>query len=642
VTFIRTDAQSDTVSSEHSANETDRMFTFSGGLDLRNPPHLIDSTACQKLLNMYYPREVTIPRTRPGTSEVVANTGTTATILASHVYRKSESVSYLCYTCLSSNGTKQELWYQTGTDAGVPITTDLGSLAIPSMVTFNGCLLLALPGVGIYEWQGDVAGTAAHGTAAITIADIPHDGDTITIGSETWTIKAAGRVNKYECSIGGTVTLSGQYLTWCIIMDSAIITATNGSAGVVNVTANRIGTAGNLAVAFAGAGAAHYAKDHDLSHGAAGVHLDLVTTNGHPHPGFMIIDQNQRLVASGDPAVPDRVFFSGPANHWDWATGIYGSGETFDLGYLDGMDIAAIQSMMGELVVHKSGQGREIWRINTADADPSTWTAAMKKFHANVSAINHRCATSVIDKHVFLDTRMFCGLTGTDTYDEISVTAAGMMLGETLGLVNADYAFMVTNPDENYILVFPNYGKVAWCFHYGTARWSQWVFGDNLGNITCGCYHDALKTVVLGNTLGQLLKLDASVCTDDGTYFTSEIISKSMSDGGLRKLLVKQTIIDWKHIIEGLGDVSLLINNGNSPTQPLFSFAVEDGSLQLVDATMHLEDATMLLLAPYYGRVNSFTQGGGEMVALAIKLNHGAWALNTAAVRLAYIGRVAE
>lgn len=636
----------DTASSEHPGREQDVAMAFGGGLDLKSPPHKIAEGACLRLRNYYYPREALIPRTRPGLDELIASPANNANATAMHTYRKNESTSYVCYSCISDDGTKQELWYQTGAAAPVELTDDLGSLETPSMVTFNGCLLVSLPGVGIYEWQGETGQGADHGIGFCTVVDVPHVDEYVTIGSETW-MWTLSRTGPYQVPIYGMTdpVEAAQYLAWCINQDSSIISASYeliNQTPCTNFQARRVGTAGNLSLLAVGDSGHVEMFGPAMLYGAGGLHLDLINTNSAPAPGFMIIDQNQRLVASGDPATPDRVFFSTPADPWQWASGAYGGGETFDIGYRDGMDITAIQSMMGELVIHKSGQGREIWRINTADSDPSTWTAEIKKFHANVSAINHRCAASVTDKHLFLDTRGFCGLSGNDTYDEISVSAAGMMLGESLKTVNKTFAFMVVNPDENYIMVFPTFGKRCWVFSYGSGRWCEWVF-ESVDDITSGCYHDGLQTVLLGTSTGRVLKLDPAIATDDDQYFPSEIITRALWDAGLRKLQIKQTLLDFKNLIEGTGDVRLVVNNGSSEERPLFNFTVADGETDLHDMQdVVLEDALMPLKSAQYGRFNSFSQGGGEIVALRIRLLRGAYALNGLTVRVAYQGRLAK
>jgi hypothetical protein len=639
----------DKASTEHADAEEDMTLEFSSGVDRMNPPHKIQEGYVREMTNMYYPRETAIPRTRPGIAvKASAHAGTRIT--AVHVYRKSETVVFTCYT--SIHDTTQGLYYLDANEASVALSADLGSLETPCMVTFNGCLLVAVPGIGIYEWQGGTSTdpTPAHGWSTFTFTDAPTAGDTCTVGTQVWTWQVAARSGPFQAVIGtgGTAALkataSCANLTAAINQDSSLVIAVvTGDTKIMSVAARRVGTAGNFAV---GEVSGVIATAGAMTQGVNGLHLDLMDTYSHPHPAVMVIDQNQRLVAAGDPASPDTVFFSAPAvgggaEHWQWATGDYGGGETFLAGYLDGMDISCIHPMGSEMVVHKSGQGREIYRINTSDPDPSTWTQAVKKFHANTSALNGRCAVNVTDKQLFLDTRGFSSLTGDDTYDEIGVSAAGVLISDQLSSPDIDAAFIVTNPDENYCMVFRDHGRVCWVFHYGSGRWAKWQLATN-DDIVCGCYSDTLKTVLLGTADSKILKLDATVATDEGNAFASEIVTRGLGDGLLKKILIKQVLLDWHNNIAGNGDVWLVINNEDNPSQEIFSFTVDALARLLHDATEHLADATSMLLATSYGRVNSFVQGGGELVALRIRLLQGAFDLHGVTLRVAYHGRVAQ
>lgn len=93
----------------------------------------------------------------------------------------------------------------------------------------------------IYMSAGYTPAVAA--TGSVTFTGLPNVNDTVTIGAEVYTFKAArGAAN--EVTIGASATATGDNFVTALGLDSALVSGSNAS-GVVTLTALAAGTSGN-------------------------------------------------------------------------------------------------------------------------------------------------------------------------------------------------------------------------------------------------------------------------------------------------------------------------------------------------------------------------------------------------------------
>ena len=616
---------------------------FGGGIDRSLPQHLIPDGACRNMVNVYYPREIQTPRTRPGLVQYLAGTAVPGKVTAVHVYQKSASTQFVVLTCLNAEADDQELYYLDASKEAVQISAALGSLESPCLLTYNGRLLVALPGKNLRVWLGNTSTspTAAKAHGHVTVTTQPDDGETVTIAGQQFTFQAVGRATLGEVQIGGTTSVTATNLAAAINIDCTNVSAAP-STNSVTVTARLTGVAGNSLALVDGTAGNLSLSAATLAGGVDGLALDEVDTYEAPQPAMICSDKMGRVVAAGDPAHPDRVFFSAPNSEMEWAEGDYGDGEIADIGYLEGNSYSAIAPFMDEIFVHKTGQNKEIHRLHVVVPDPAEWFA-QKRFYAGCSAaLNHRCAVSVADKHVSLDADTFRVYQGTDTYDEIASGMDGSKVYDLIEGTAGPTGFLVVNPLHLHVMVFPAAGSRALIYHYGSRRWTSWEFQIGDRTICSAVYSEDLGAMLLGLSDGVLYKLDPAVCTDDGTPFASTIVGKSIGGEAMSVLVVKQTLIDYQHHIAGAGTCYLVANRDESLPQALFDFTVDDTGLELSEALMELYEATMPFASEVYGRVGSVNQGKGETVAPKVVLRTGAFSLNNMTILVAYTGRATQ
>lgn len=486
--------------------------------------------------------------------------------------------------------------------------------------------------------SGGGVGVKANGTITMTAvaAALPVAGDTVTIGARTYTWQTL-RSQAGEVTIGASANACATNLVAAITTDSWDLSAVANSA-VVTVTATRTGTGGNSLALTDGSGGHCVPSAANMAGGVNGLTLDQISTYLAPKPGIVNDGLNTRVVAAGDTrdGYVDRIYFSAPGNAFSWADADYGSGEYADLGSGEGNTVSAVVPYLNELMVHKSGQNKKMYRIAIPTPDPSSWTISTKHFSAHTAALNSRCALTVADKHLALDNRVFRVFQGNDQYDEIASALDGLKVYDFLDRPTTS-AFFVLNPDEMYVLCFPLFGANAIVFHYGTKRWSRWAF--NSREFRCGAYSVALNKFLLADSDGFVYWLDPSVATDDGLAYISAVIGRVIGGDSLYNVRALHAIIDYKNILTGSGYLGLLINRVETDIQTLTTFSTLVGGTLLYDATGELYSATGDLYEAIYGRKATFTQGGGETISPYIQLSTGAFALNSLLMRVAYQGR---
>lgn len=99
----------------------------------------------------------------------------------------------------------------------------------------------------IFEGSAAPSLTASQGSGVVTFSvGVPTAGQTITIGSETYTWRAAASL-PFEVTIGGTNLISATNFTTIVNAQSTLVRAVNGGTGGVTLTSYAQGTSGNYA-----------------------------------------------------------------------------------------------------------------------------------------------------------------------------------------------------------------------------------------------------------------------------------------------------------------------------------------------------------------------------------------------------------
>lgn len=659
------------------------VFALSGGINRALAPNMIGDDDLRYAENFWYPRETQSPTTRPGTKKF-STTANLGRITAMHVYQKDATTNFIVFACLDSNSspTDQELYYiKSGTTTAVALLDEnnaaatVGSLVPPTFTTFNGRLVMASAGAYLRVWGGEeetLSGNPpVHVDAAKAVASVTFDygnngigdpvpGHWVTVGNRTFTMYPT-RIQPGEIAIGpaGARLTNSQIAanlaaainsdSWDVVAEQDVATPQK-----VNVTARKTGVVGNdyALSAFSAPGYANAIVLVDFASGVDGPVLDSVNTYGAPRGGIVVRDKNRRLIVGGEPValtsptgvgLPDRLYFSAPANEWSFAVEPYGFGQYIDIGASEGNTLSAIAPFMDEVWIHKSGQNPEIYRMRIADPNPDTWDVLFRPFEGDNAAVNPQCAVGAADKHVMLDENYIGVYRGNSTYDEVSRSIDGNKVYDLIGdAVVASTAFIVKDPQNVALLIFPSRGNFCLVYHYGSQRWMSWKFAAH--QFSCGAYHESLGCLLFGGDDGYVYRTDPTIATDDGVEFQSIIIGKSYGSENMTDHIVKQSIIDYQSKVAGNGYFDIVANRDESNPLPVYRFVFEDAevAIDLYRPTEVIDDLDYPYTTITFGRAVSDTQAGGETIAPRLVVTKGSATINVVLLRTSRHGRANE
>lgn len=645
---------SDRYSSQHPDREEVLTLASDLGVNRSKSPQAILDGEARDIQNMSYPRDGSILTTRPGLVATMAGTPLPGPVTAVHELLYGTNARVVVATCLNADADDQNLYYYDGSDEPVLLLEDLGSTERPTLLTYGGCLICAVPGTRLREWQPVNIGAAASYADGVvtTTATNPTDGDWLTIGGRvyfwrtTWT--QAG-----EIQIGSGANANAANLVATVNTYSYDVEA-SANAAVVTITSRRAGAVGNaipLAVGQATAAAFSVSgtTGGKLDGGVDGLAIDEIDTTGAPTTCSRVaLGCYADLVADGDSTYVDRTYFCAPNDAWQWATPTAGgNGATWDVGNRDGTRIVALASYLSEILVHKGGQGKRIKRINVPDADPANWSAEDRGYIQGSVAVNQRCAQSLAGKHFFLDRHGFFVLEGTDSYDEISSHAVGQKVYDLLASASPAAAFMVFDPDNLHLLIFSDMGKGCLVFHYGSGRWTRYQFPLGARNIVSGCYDSANERLMFGLSDGTIAHFDDSESTDLGASFSSVWTTRTVGANTFQNKLFKRGLLDWRNKIAGIagsGKIEIVPDNDTSRAETLGTFTVTDDVWYLYDArnTSLYAARNIYFTTEGTGRAMLCEYGPPVgLLALRITLTSGAFAINHLALLVGHEG-VAE
>lgn len=261
-------------------------------------------------------------------------------------------------------------------------------------------------------------------------------------------------------------------------------------------------------------------------------------------PNVKYVRKHQgRVWAAGDPARPDRIYFTTPGNHEEW-NGVGDSGAMdIDPGDGDSSGITAIfPSFRGDLFVAKQNA---IYKI-TGDS-PENYQIHMVT--SGVGCISHNSAVAIdMDDIYFQSERGFHSLVLTEKYGDFE----GMFLSSTvqreflaLDTLHKPYVQGVWIPSLNSVIwnVSRNGTRmdILWLYDIRFKAWYKWTgvnptalfrvedsvnrvkrayFGNNAGRLSktqnTGVYHDYTSTVIDQNLVTPFLYPDNDAATIKG------------------------------------------------------------------------------------------------------------------------------
>jgi hypothetical protein len=626
--------------SQHPESESSLEWLFSGGLDHSLPPHQIPDGCCWVMNNFWYPREGGRPETRPGLERYSAGTGLPGKPTAGTTYAKNSTTCFLVMACLNATGDDQELYYlDNTTKEWVQIASSLGSTTPPTFATFNGRLLLAVAGEYPREWAGFTGASPAKATGTVTVADYTKlsAGETLTVGGRTYTFQAS-RTQPGEIAIGSSNNDVAAKIRAAIATDSWDVVA-GGSGASVTLTCSYTGADGNSIGMSETTGGGVTVSASTLSGGADGLALDTISTYQAPKPGIIVADGLGSVIASGDPNHPDRLHWSAPTNEFGWAWGAYGAAVYIDVGCNEGNAVVAVTPGSDEVLIHKNGNHKQVFRLRVVDPNPEGWFIQPRRFGDTAAAVNQQCAVTAGGNHLCLDRdfmRVFPG--AEDTYSELSSGTDGAKVYDLIAGTTRASAFMVVDPYSIVVLIFPSEGLNCLVFHYGSKRWSTFQYALSGGRtLACGFYSETFQTVFFGCSDGHVYVPDPTLATDDEANFPQEIVGKSVM-GGTKTLVVKESILDFRHLLTGSGSIGIVPDRNSSQAVVLKKFAIQDASLTVAELTMPVYGMTFPLRAGSLGTTGSTQQVRGSAIAPRVLVSAGAIGVNNATLRIAAKG----
>jgi hypothetical protein len=195
----------------------------------------------------------------------------------------------------------------------------------------------------------------------------------------------------------------------------------------------------------------------------------------------------ERLVIAGDPANPDRVYFSATGNYQKWtASSTAGTAITIPVGDGDGDPdgITAIFPGTGADRVLYVGKRKHLYRIDCSDPNQTNWSVRLVS--REIGVVNHNTVASVDDSDV-----IFASDRGIHTLSQVVNTTA-IIEGEFLSFpIQYDYKNVFSTSDRSkmsatyvpdlnsYLLGCKRTGKSTFETVYGynveLKEWFRWT-----------------------------------------------------------------------------------------------------------------------------------------------------------------------
>lgn len=299
-------------------------------------------------------------------------------------------------------------------------------------------------------------------------------------------------------------------------------------------------------------------------------------------------------VVANTTAEPDSVYFSTTNDETDWNTG--GSAVGLKAGYGDNMSVNGFAVFGDDLIVSKKGDSlKRLYRVNVADATPSSWYVAI--LSTNNCSQNAHTIVGAFNNVFFVDGNGFKSLKGVTEYGDLQVDLVGSKINTTF----------VSGVSCDEVAYLPAFTAIWFCLADKTFAYHRIVDGDGKlhhaftdmafkqGRIMSIC--QAGEIVYLAGYNGYLYKLDDSLATDETAPDVEEnyvTILTSKQFPFSSEVIAKWTQLQLAPLNEG---EAILTANTFTGTTAIMSITLRALGDPLYEATEYLYGATETLFS---------------------------------------------
>jgi hypothetical protein len=272
-----------------------------------------------------------------------------------------------------------------------------------------------------------------------------------------------------------------------------------------------------------------------------------------------IFERYTRLVATGDPAYPDRVYESAFENETDWTSSDYG-----DVGLQDGLSVVGIaEAFDGLYIVFKRGRcGLRTYYMSTLSATTLSANLAADG-HA---AMAHAGVVHCMGKIFVMEKNIVSSLVGTDKQGSILYDPSpGIKLPSSF--TATEDGFAVVYPKDYQIWFVPNPAvSEVYVYHYMRNAWSLFTFGNR--KIYSAWYDPVADYLYLGCDDGFVYYYNhaATSFVDTAGAYTQTLTTKTFCAES-RESEVKSPSVMWECVASGSGKFYVYLDYASSSPQ---------------------------------------------------------------------------
>lgn len=552
---------------------------FDGGLNLADGPTAVADNQLTQAVNVLYTGAENVPAVRPGLVHV-ADPPSAVQIVKLHYYVKNTTTDFL--VAAMSDG--KLYWLDTGTDTWKLVGSLQGSADVPSVVTYNGLMIVADGASRLHFWNGKPATTS---TSSVTVGT----------GAKTFVL-----ADDVAWSSGEDVCIRNG------ASNALIGTVTSYTAGtktlVVDVvTAEGTGTLNSWTVE------------------------GYVPIVGSP-AASAVVEISNRLVCNSSQDL-DGVYFSKTEDESVWLTG---SGAVFlRAGYRDALQVVGFGVFGSDLLVFKGGNaGKRIYRVNTSGSTSNWFVASVAEA---VTATSHNAIAFVGNNILFGSDLGIKDLAGVQQYGDLQVGNLGRNVNPLLNGKTVREIKYISSMGIALVLIAGDYRVLA--YHPHNNVWTTLDFQQAFVQSVV----QAGASVYVGAQSGKLYRLEASEDTDEMTSgvtssITSLIRTKMFSFPG--EVVIRRSRLYYEAISDGGGTFSVT-GRDQLTDVPILTWSAEAGQQMLYDWTQYLNDATWKLGAQTIDYKVSRARVRDQALSFTIKTTSGRFKFREGSVELAAV-----
>ena len=555
-------------------------LAFDGGLNLFDSPTAISDNQLTMAVNVLYGAGEAILSTRTGLN-CVASPITGLGITKLHYYVKDSTHSWIIASMTNGN-----LYYlDEDTNSWVYIADMSSSAITPSILTFNGRLMVADGSSCLHYWHGRYATTSATshaiGTGAMTFvlaADIAwQTGEPVTIRHDS--------INY----------LVGEVTTYTPATKTLVVDVTE-SSGAGTYTAWTVD--------------------------------GYIPITGSPQ-ATALAQIGNRLVCNSAQDL-DGVYLSNVEDEEEWNTG--NGALFFRAGYRDALVVNGFAVFGSDLIIFKGGAaGKAIYRLNIASSSASDWYVI--PLSQNLTATSAHAIEFVGNNVLFGSDQGIMDISGVQQYGDLQVSSVGKYVNPHLnGKQIAELRYL---PSKGIMLAFVAGDYRILAYHAHNSAWTMLDFQQMFLSTAC----DAGGTIYLAGQNGYLYRLSTLEDQDEtapSVYadYSGVIRTKLFSFDG--EVIIRKSRLYYEALTDGEGEFGFVGRDGIDVT-PLLTWTPQAGASLLYDATGYLDAATMKLGAQSVDYKVSRARARDQAISFQIKTTSGRVKLRQATVELASV-----